>query len=71
MDSAGNIQVGDLVVLKSGGPTMTVEKLGGASALGIVDVLCVWTNAPTDKTASYNEHTFKLTSLKYVPESKA
>lgn len=50
---------------------MTVEKLGGASALGIVDVLCVWTNAPTDKTASYNEHTFKLTSLKYVPESKA
>jgi len=36
-------QKGDVVQLKSGGPTMTVQDIGDFSSSGIQDgILCVW-----------------------------
>jgi uncharacterized protein YodC (DUF2158 family) len=40
-----NLQVGDVVVLKSGGPPMTVQHIGDYGPMGPVNgALCVWFN---------------------------
>jgi uncharacterized protein YodC (DUF2158 family) len=44
MEAAGTFELGDLVVLKSGGPTMTAARIG--SLYDPNEVSCVWFVGP-------------------------
>lgn len=57
---AQQIQVGDVVILKSGGPTMTVE------ATNSERVHTQWFDATTLKSGSFNAPSLKL----YTPEDE-
>lgn len=53
---------GDVVILKSGGPPMTVDKLPGEKAYGKVDgeYLCRWFKGATADKGSYAEHLLQM-----------
>jgi uncharacterized protein YodC (DUF2158 family) len=56
---------GDVVELKSGGPSMTIQDLGSWEARGIEDgALCVWFEGKTK-----HEDVFDLSALKEVDEA--
>ncbi len=55
----GELRIGDVVQLKSGGPEMTIREIDNYSGGGPKDeALCEWFAETTNKRA-----TFKLTSL--------
>jgi uncharacterized protein YodC (DUF2158 family) len=47
---ADNLQIGDTVKLKSGGPLMTIESID-KYADGIVKARCVWIDEKTNKAS--------------------
>ncbi|MEM5428245.1 YodC family protein [Cupriavidus oxalaticus] len=54
---------GDVVVLKSGGPAMTIEDIGDYSSYGDSDDLsanCVWFENKKRENAVFGLHTLKL-----------
>ena len=55
--SMSNIKAGDVVILKSGGPSMTVESVAGPAAL------CSWFNDKNQERKS-----FQLAALKLYEE---
>jgi len=61
-----NIKAGDVVQLKSGGPKMTVSKVGEfLKARGRTTALCTW----FDNDAKVQEKIFEPAQLKIVKES--
>jgi len=60
-----DIQVGDVVTLKSGGPEMTVTEV---SAIGDGGTMCVWTEWFDDKKNAKTGN-FSLTSVAKKPET--
>jgi uncharacterized protein YodC (DUF2158 family) len=56
---AEEINVGDVVVLKSGGPNMTVDQIGKVSYEDFASAWCTWFEGKKK-----NNDTFPLTSLK-------
>jgi len=57
---------GDIVVMKSGGPPMTVDKVPGDSMgyAGVYDEYrCEWFKGATAQTGTFGEHVLE----KYVP----
>lgn len=60
---ADNLQVGDTVVLKSGGPTMTIDWIGKENEYNTTQgASCTW----FDKDSKPQQRWFPLTSLKNV-----
>ncbi|TDR89106.1 YodC family protein [Enterovirga rhinocerotis] len=59
---------GDVVVLKSGGPPMTVDKLPGETFIRKVDseYYCSWFKGATLNEGSFPEHVL----MTYVPPEK-
>jgi len=60
---------GDVVVLKSGGPPMTVDGVPGERMIGKKaddDYLCRWFKGATADQGTYGEHLIE----KYVPPAK-
>jgi uncharacterized protein YodC (DUF2158 family) len=59
---------GDVVVLKSGGPPMTVSKLPGESGYRKVEeeYFCEWFKGAVSLSGSYAEHVLE----KYTPPAK-
>jgi uncharacterized protein YodC (DUF2158 family) len=59
---------GDVVVLKSGGPPMTVDEVPGVRKYqkGDDEYLCKWFKGATADQGSYGEHLLQ----KYVPPAK-
>lgn len=59
---AEDIQVGDVVLLNSGGPDMTVDEIGKLASMssdGPLSAWCSW----FDSRGERQTHTFPLTSL--------
>lgn len=60
-----NLQIGDVVVLKSGGPQMTVQNIGdygpGGPTLG---ALCIWFN-----NGKKEEDVFAIAGLERHPDA--
>lgn len=65
---ANAFKKGDVVVLKSGGPPMTVDLLPGERAIGKADgdYLCKWFKGATADKGSYAEHLLEM----YVAPAK-
>ena len=60
-----DFKAGDVVKLKSGGPKMTIEKIGATSSANEENVAhCVW----FDKDEQMKDGKFTLASLMLVPE---
>jgi uncharacterized protein YodC (DUF2158 family) len=62
------LKVGDVVVLKSGGPVMTVEEVGRTSASGRVDktqVYCVWLDGSKKCSNQFHKDTLSLHKFTY------
>lgn len=59
--------VGDIVVLKSGGPKMTVTYISGDAAHGRVDYLCQWFAGAKNLSATFREEALEAAS---TPEKK-
>jgi uncharacterized protein YodC (DUF2158 family) len=63
---ANAFKKGDVVILKSGGPPMTVDALPEENTLKRGDYLCRWFKGATPDRGSYGEHLIE----KYVPPAK-
>ena len=59
---------GDVVVLKSGGPPMTIDSLPGEEKFGANrgEYLCKWFKGATAEKGGYNEHLLQI----YTPPVK-
>ena len=59
---------GDVVVLKSGGPPMTVDRVPAEDGLGAYadEYLCVWFKGASRETGHFNEHALQV----YTPPKK-
>jgi len=60
-ESSQKFKIGDVVQLKSGGPTMTVSKFGDDNR-----VYCVWFAYEYDKYDKYHDGYFLPDSLKLI-----
>lgn len=65
---ANAFQKGDVVVLKSGGPPMTVDKVPGepTPSGNRTEYLCEWFKGAVAARGSYGEHLIKI----YEPPAK-
>jgi uncharacterized protein YodC (DUF2158 family) len=61
-----NIQAGDLVRLKSGGPNMTVTQVGETAMLKVRSVWCVW----FDHKMVQQSETFPIVSVEKVSQER-
>jgi uncharacterized protein YodC (DUF2158 family) len=64
---ANAFEKGDVVVLKSGGPPMTVDKVPGETGWSSNGYYCRWFKGATADSGTYAEHLLK----EYVPPAKA
>ena len=58
-----NLKVGDIVLLKSGGPAMTIQRIGDFSAFGTggkTQAECVWFDGRKALSQVFQLDTFKL-----------
>jgi uncharacterized protein YodC (DUF2158 family) len=70
MEQAADFKPGDLVRVRSGGPTMTVEKLGKTAMLGEDAVWCVWFEKIGNKQVA-QEKTFHPVVLEKTQKPQA
>jgi uncharacterized protein YodC (DUF2158 family) len=59
---------GDLVVLKSGGPVMTVESIDPTLLTGRPGIVCVWFAGAKRETAYFEEESIELAPPKAAPK---
>ena len=70
MDSPGKLKKGDIVVLKSGGPKMTVQDFGEQKpgiSTNVNWVRCVWFEGNRVYEYNFDQNVLKLTGRKNQP----
>jgi uncharacterized protein YodC (DUF2158 family) len=63
---ANKFKHGDIVVMKSGGPPMTVDKVPGEITFSMDEYQCEWFKGATAQTGRFGEHLLEA----YVPPKK-